>query len=91
MAVDDYFATLNPLQHFGLSTAAAPAGQSAAGAGLPGSSSTATVGDGGDKPWHPDSPLFWVAVIAAASFAGIVGASVNLHAGPAHAGAAIGK
>jgi hypothetical protein len=91
MAADDYFAyfqNLNPLDHFGLNTAAS-SGPSAAGAGLPASSSSSN--DGGDKPWHTDSPLFWVAVIAAASFAGIVGASVNLHAGPARAGASVGK
>lgn len=91
MAADDffgYFATLNPLDHFGLNTAMS-SGPSAAGAGLPATS--ASSNDGADKPWHPDSPIFWIAVIAAASFAGIVGASVKVHAGPAAAGASVGK
>lgn len=88
MATEDYFSSLNPLSHFGLNVATA-AGPSAAGAGLPATS--AASNDGGDRPWSPDSPIFWIAVIAAASFAGIVGASVNLHAGPARAGAQIGK
>lgn len=93
MAADDffhYFQTLNPLDHFGLQTGAT-SGPSAAGAGLPVTSASSTVTDGGDKPWHPDSPIFWVAVIMAASFAGIVGASVHVKAGPARAGASVGK
>lgn len=88
MATEDFFASLNPLTQLGLNVSAA-SGPSAAGAGLPASSGASN--DGGSKPWHPDSPLFWLAVIAGASLAGIVGASVNLHAGPARAGAAIGK
>jgi hypothetical protein len=90
VATDDFFAHLNPLAAFGLNTATS-SGPSAAGAGLPSTSAGASAHDQGDSPWHPDSPIFWVAVIAAASFAGIVGASVNLHAGPAKAGASIGK
>jgi len=90
MAADQFFAwtqSLNPYQHLGL--VQTTSGPSAAGAGLPATSTAA--GDGGDKPWSPDSPLFWCAVIMAASFAGIVGASVNLHAGPARAGVSVGK
>lgn len=85
---DRYFAALNPRDQWGL-TSTAVAGTSAAGAGLP--TSSGTSGDGGDKPWSPDSPIFWIAALALASFAGIVGASVNLHAGPARAGASVGK
>ncbi|MFE7413141.1 hypothetical protein [Streptomyces laurentii] len=88
MAVDDFFSSLNPLAAFNLNTATS-SGPSAAGAGLPATSTSSN--DGGDKPWHPDSPIFWVAMIGIASFVGIVGASVNLHAGPARAGASIGK
>jgi hypothetical protein len=86
----DYFAGLSPASYFGLATgSAAASGPSAAGAGLP--ASTASVGDGVDKPWSPDSPLFWLGVIMAATAAGIVGASVNFRAGPARVGASIGK
>lgn len=91
MADASYFSSLNPLSAFGLNTATTSAGASAAGAGLPATSAGASAHDQGDSPWHPDSPIFWVAVIAACSFAGIVGASVNLHAGPAKAGATLGK
>jgi hypothetical protein len=89
MAVEDYFSALNPMTHFGLIPTAS--GASAAGAGLPASSPSASAQDSGDKPWSPDSPIFWIAVIMAASFAGIVGASVNVKAGPAKAGASVGK
>lgn len=91
MAVDDYFKSLDPFHHFGLLPGAGAGGKSAAGASLPPSSTSAAAHDGGDRPWSPDSPIFWIAVIAGASFAGIVGASVHLHAGPARAGASIGK
>lgn len=84
-----YFAALNPLDQWGLNVSAVTAGPSAAGAGLPASSGASN--DGGDKPWSPDSPVFWIAALALASIAGIVGASVNLHAGPARVGAGIGK
>lgn len=90
MAVEDYFSALNPRSLLGLDVTAT-SGPSAAGASLPASSPSTSHGDGGDKPWSPDSPIFWVAVITAFSIAGIVGASVNLHAGPVRAGGAIGK
>ncbi|MFD9053282.1 hypothetical protein [Streptomyces zaomyceticus] len=89
MAADDFFASLNPLTQLGLNTATT-SGPSAAGAGLPVTSQSQSF-DHGEKPWHPDSPIFWVAMIGIASFVGIVGASVNVHAGPAKAGASIGK
>lgn len=43
------------------------------------------------KWWHPDSPLFWLFVIAGATF-GLIGASVSVggHAGPVHAGVDVG-
>ncbi len=40
--------------------------------------------------WHPDSALFWFAVIAAAGV-GLMGASTHVRVGPASAGAALGK
>lgn len=42
------------------------------------------------QPWHPDSPLLWFAVIAAAAV-GLMGASTHVRVGPASAGAAVGK
>ncbi|MFB7518399.1 hypothetical protein ACWGLK_31680 [Streptomyces albidoflavus] len=89
MAAEDFFASLNPLAAFGLNTATTQ-GPSAAGAGLPVTSSSSSF-DHGEKPWHPDSPIFWVAMIAIASAVGIVGASVSVSAGPASAGAKLGK
>lgn len=61
----------------------------AAGATLPRSSYQS--GDRGAVPWSPDSPHFWAAVLIGATLFGVVGASVNFRAGPARAGASLGK
>jgi hypothetical protein len=34
-----------------------------------------------DKPWHPDSPLFWFGMLAAVTF-GLIGASTTVRLGP---------
>lgn len=88
MPDEAYFAKLNPFDQLGLNVAMS-GGPSAAGAGLPATSTASN--DGGDKPWSPDSPIFWIVALTALSVAGIVGASVNVHAGPARAGGKIGK
>lgn len=82
------FGHLNPFSQFGLAPVA-PAGTSPAGAALPGSS--ATSGDNGAVPWHPDSGVFWLGLIAVATAVGIAGASVRVKAGPVRAGASAGK
>jgi hypothetical protein len=88
--VDHLYSTLHPLQQYNLLPGGAgPGGSSAAGVALPASSTTSA--DGGDKPYHPDSPLFWLALLVVASVTGIVGASVNVKAGPAKASGKIGK
>lgn len=79
------FDGLNPYHQFGVS----PVATRTDGAGLP--RSTTTSLDNGVKPWHPDSGAFWFGALIVATFAGITGASVRLHAGPARAGAKIGK
>jgi hypothetical protein len=43
-----------------------------------------------DKPWSPDSPLFWFAVVAAATF-GLMAANVHIKVGPFKAGVSAGK
>lgn len=60
-----------------------------AGDSLP--ASTATMGDWGGLPWHPDSPGFWLLVVAGATVLGILGASVDVRAGKARAGGHVGK
>jgi hypothetical protein len=82
------FEHLNPYSVFGLAPAAS-AGTSPAGAGLPGSSGSST--DRAAVPWHPDSGVFWLAVLGVATALGIAGASVRVKAGPARAGASVGK
>ena len=41
------------------------------------------------KPWHPQSPLFWFGVIAAATF-GLMAVSVSGRVGPVKAGVSVG-
>ncbi len=53
----------------------------AAGAGLP--PVTVTGGDLAMVPWHPDSPLFWFALLAAVTIVGLAGASIEVR-GPEH-------
>lgn len=66
-----------------------PANQSrAAGMALP--LSTHVGGDKASLPWHPDSPMFWLAVIAGATVVGLAGASVRLRVGKGRAGAQLG-
>lgn len=79
------FDLLNPYHLAGMS----PAAVRADGAGLP--SSSATSLDKADTPFHPDSAVFWLAAVIVLTAAGIAGASVRVHAGPARAGASIGK
>jgi hypothetical protein len=61
----------------------------AAGAGLPPVS--AAGGDSAHVPWHPDSPQFWLVVIAGATVLGLAGASVRVRAFKGRAGASLGS
>lgn len=54
---------------------------------IPGSGSSL---DRGDRPWHPDSPLFWFGMLAAVTF-GLIGASTAVRVGPFKAGVSAGK
>jgi hypothetical protein len=42
------------------------------------------------KLWHPDNPLFWFGVIAAATF-GLVAGSTSIKVGPFRASAGVGS
>lgn len=44
----------------------------------------------GDKPWHPDSPLFWFGTLLAVTF-GLIGASTAVRVGPFKASFDAGK
>lgn len=62
--------------------------------GTPGASlprSTAMSGDNVTQWWHPDSPHFWLVVVAGTTLLGISGLQFKLRAGPAKAGAELGK
>ena len=58
------------------------------GAGSTGSlpSSSCTAEDQGAAPWHPDSPMFWVAVFGTLVIVGVVGFSGKGRVGPLKAG-----
>lgn len=43
-----------------------------------------------DKPWHPDSPLFWFGALLAVTL-GLIGASTSIRVGPFKASVAAGK
>jgi hypothetical protein len=43
-----------------------------------------------DKPWHPDSPMFWVGILLATTF-GMIAASTSIRVGPFKAAVAAGK
>lgn len=60
----------------------------AAGAALPPTSHAG--GDMAAVPWHPDSPVFWLAAFGILTAAGITGASVRVRAFKRHAGLELG-
>lgn len=77
---------MTPANLLGLSPAA---GSKAAGTALP--PTTAGAGDMVGVPWHPDSPVFWLLVVAGATIFGVAGASVKVRAFKGKAGASIGN
>lgn len=81
----DAFAQLNPYNQYGMN----PVAVRSDGAGLPQSTSTSL--DRGASVFSPDSGAFWLAGLIIATALGIAGASVRVHAGPARAGASLGK
>jgi hypothetical protein len=64
-------------------------GSKAAGHTLPPTSHQA--GDRAVVWWHPDSPQFWLIAFGATALLGVSGLSFRVRAGPARAGASVGK
>ena len=81
-----FYGNLSPANLLGLSPAS---GSKAAGAALPPTS--VMGGDHAFVPWHPDSPLFWLAAITAATVLGITGASVRVRAFKRRASVEVGE
>lgn len=77
---------MTPASLLGLSPAG---GSKAAGQALPPTS--VAGGDNAYVPWHPDSPIFWLAALAGLTVLGITGASVKLRAFKGRAGLNIGS
>jgi len=83
------FDQLTPFQMFGVNPGGATAAASGGGGeALP--SVSAQYGDHGMNPLHPDSPVFWVAILSAATLLGIIGASLDVRAGKRHASVKVG-
>ena len=74
---------------FGINPGKATPG--AAGAGVPPTTSGAAGNDKGMLPWHPDSPTFWLALLAGATVLGIFGAEVAGRVGKGTAKVQVGK
>lgn len=70
--------TLSPENVFGLTPQPAP--NPSAPSPLAASSSPGVTARNVARPWSPDSPLFWFAVLAAATF-GLIGFSTHARIG----------
>ncbi len=58
--------------------------------GMEGNAGPSLLEAAGDRPWHPDSPLFWFGILLATTF-GLIGASTAIRVGPFRASASAGK
>lgn len=72
-----------------------PADFTGTGAGQPSMGAMAahtppSIDANGDKPWHPDSPLFWFGIILATTF-GLIGAATSIRVGPFKAAVGAGN
>lgn len=65
--------------------------KAAAGAGTPATSAGASPNDSGLLPWHPDSPTFWLTLIAGATMLGVFGAELGARVGKGTARFEVGK
>jgi hypothetical protein len=71
-----YNGSMTPSQLLGLTPGTGS--RQAAGAVMPPVSHSGN--DSGAIPWHPDSPIFWLAALTVTTIAGITGASVRVRA-----------
>ena len=82
--LQEWAARADPYHEVGLM----PAHQ-AGGSHLPSTSHTGN--DQGAKPWHPDSPTFWLVGVLGLTLLGVIGVSAGGRVGPVRAGASLGK
>lgn len=82
----DYWTKANSAALLGLTPGT---GSKAAGQSLP--PTTTHGGDLMSVPWHPDSPIFWLAVLGVGTMLGITGASVRVRAFKGRAGVNVGE
>lgn len=83
------FDQLNPANLYGIGRGGATAAAHGGGGDLL-PRTDAMVGDGAMIPWSPDSPIFWVVMLTAATALGIFGASFDVRAGKRHASVKVG-
>lgn len=83
-AISDYLARSSPYALTGLK----PSGADSKG-NLPITSHQAN--DRGGNPFHPDSPIFWIAILGAGVLVGIVGLTGGGRIGPVKAAFTAGK
>lgn len=82
--------TFDPLHIYGVQPPGAANGPAPAMPGIERSAGPALLEAAGDRPWHPDSPLFWFGVLTAVTL-GLIGASTSLRVGPFKAAVSAGK
>jgi len=83
---DFYNQRMTPANLFGLNPGAP---SKAAGHALP--LTSVTGGDRAFVPWSPDSPVFWLVVVAGATLLGLTGASVKVRAFKRRASVDVGE
>lgn len=84
------WAGLNPHDVYGVKPDAMNGHPAAHEAPLTASSGPTALEGRSDKPWHPDSPLFWFGAVLAVTF-GLVAASTSIRVGPFKAAISAGK
>jgi hypothetical protein len=91
-AVIPSWSGLNPRTLYGVPPAASVGrpGDALDGPPLAASAGPAVDERHSDKPWHPDSPLFWFGTLLAVTL-GLIGASTSIRVGPFKAAIAAGK
>lgn len=80
----------DPYNIHGVMPGAVMSGRTPTDAPLIASAGPSTLERNTDKPWHPDSPMFWVGALLALTL-GFAAASTSIRVGPFKVAAAAGK
>jgi hypothetical protein len=89
MTVDQAWGGIGAQQMLGVKPADFGSGPKASMGGM--TPATRPVADAnGEKPWHPDNPLFWFGILLATTF-GLIGAATSVRVGPFRASVGAGQ